>query len=221
MLFSSAFGRELPVGSVSPSPNWSLRIWEVADRKSASSSISSPPTCAAVEPEPVWIDPRSGICGEGLDATGAAASSLFKTIALKVPVAAVHSGFGGGSTKTWLTSAAGLNSSAASGMESSSSISARIEAGGGFGAGGGAAEEGCGRAPGAGGLVNCGCPGFAAAVSCGVGVRFEGPPVAGACCGRVGTAGEALCCDGRAPPSEGLGCAGLPCTPAGSGVAGA
>ena len=184
MLFSSAFvGRELPVGSGSPSPNWSLRIWEVADRKSASSSISSPPPCAAFGLELVWLAARSGACGEGLGATGAAAaSSLFRTIALKVPVAAVHSGLGGGSTKNWLTSAVGLNSSAASGMESSSSISARIEAGGGFGAGG-AAEEGCGRASGVGGLADC--AGFGAAVSGVVGARFNGP-AAGACCGRVG-----------------------------------
>ena len=46
-------------------------------------------------------------------------SSLFRTMALNVPVAAVHSGFGGGSTKTWVASA--LNSSASSGMSSSSS----------------------------------------------------------------------------------------------------
>jgi hypothetical protein len=62
--------------------------------------------------------------GWGADAAGPwIASSLFRTIALKVPVAAVHSGFGGGSTNTWLTSASALNSNASSGIASSSSNS--------------------------------------------------------------------------------------------------
>jgi hypothetical protein len=82
-----------------------LRIWAVADRKSASSSIS-------VSSELGWVEcvlgrAADGSCNFGLELLGAwlaaalwAASSLLKTMALKVPVAAVHPGFGGGSTKT-------------------------------------------------------------------------------------------------------------------------
>jgi hypothetical protein len=126
MLFSSSAGCT-PLSS-SDKPILSLRISAVDDRKSASSSIS---------------DSSSG-------------SSFLKTSALNVPVAAVHSGFGGGSTKTWLTSAAaGLNSSASSGMASSSSRSPPVRTllGGGGGAGGGADAAGAWRLVGAGGLV--------------------------------------------------------------------
>jgi hypothetical protein len=84
----------------------------------------------------------------GVDGAGPwITSSLFRTIALKVPVAAVHSGFGGGSTNTWLTSASGLNSNASSGMASSSSKS--------NGGGGGVTRAGGGGAAGGVGAVCC------------------------------------------------------------------
>src|SRR5438477_6713882 len=68
-------------------------------------------------------------------------------MALKVPVAAVHSGFGGGSTNTEATSVVvGSNSSASSGI-ASSSVTLCGEALG--GAGGGVCE-----AAGAGGAVS-------------------------------------------------------------------
>src|SRR5262249_30890883 len=108
------FGDGPGTGSGSPRLIFSRRISEVADRKSASSSISSswnellnsllktwvlPPT-----PGP-GLAPAPGL-GVGVGALGAVvelappeSSSLFRTMALNVPVAAVHSGFGGGSTK--------------------------------------------------------------------------------------------------------------------------
>lgn len=133
---AGAVGLRTASVSASPRPTLSLRISVVEERKSASSSNSSslkallnpiePGSCTpgAVDPGR-WAGLASGLLDGAPTGVGPApwnTSSLFKTIALKVPVAAVHSGFGGGSTKTWLTSASGLNSSASSGMASSSSI---------------------------------------------------------------------------------------------------
>jgi hypothetical protein len=136
---AGAVGLGTASASASPSrPTLSLRISVVEERKSASSSNSSSLKALLNPIEPGWCTPGAvdpgrwaGLASAGLLAdapTGVGpapwnTSSLFRTIALKVPVAAVHSGFGGGSMKTWLTSASALNSSASSGMTSSSSIS--------------------------------------------------------------------------------------------------
>jgi hypothetical protein len=73
-----------------------------------------------------------------------------RTMALNVPVAAVHSGLGVGWTKNWLTSASALNSSASSGMASSSSSSRFNSIGNDGGAGGGSgADTGAGACGGA------------------------------------------------------------------------
>ena len=97
-------------------------------------------------PAAEWLTPDWAAAGAGVGANGAGpwiTSSLLRTIALKVPVAAVHSGFGGGSMNTWLTSASGLNSNASSGMASSSSNS-----NGGGGAGGASRDGDSGAADG-------------------------------------------------------------------------
>src|SRR6185437_521805 len=161
MLFSSSASRGIV--SASPNPILSLRISAVEDRKSGSSSISA-------------------LCPD---------ASLLRIMELKVPVAAVHSGFGGGSTKTWFTSAAaGLNSSASSGMESSSSVS--NEAGGGRDADGAGDGGAVGRVymndP-----VACGCrEGVSVGAFCAGGVG-DASGCAGVGCSPVGEAAGSVC----------------------------
>ena len=85
-----------------------------------------------------------GVEAPGLGSGGGVGSSLLRTMDLKVPVAAVHSALGVGWTKNWLTSASALNSSASSGMASSSSSRFNSIGKEGGAGGGGSADAGGG-----------------------------------------------------------------------------